>query len=118
MRLSPSTPSEVLAAKAQRMRSRVVLTMRQPRPATVGNALWENWRDPTKMECGLSSCDDAVERARQRASMTGCSPSTKLAGYERWLGTEPDPREPPHPVPEGEPMTIWPISRRVNSLVL
>ena len=38
----------------------------------------------------------------------------KLAGYERWLGTEPDPRDPLIPFPS-EPMTIWPISRRVNS---
>ena len=38
----------------------------------------------------------------------------KLAGYERWLGTEPDPRDLLIPFPSG-PMTIWPISRRVNS---
>ena len=38
----------------------------------------------------------------------------KLAGYERWLGTEPDPRDLLIPFPS-EPMTIWPISRRVNS---
>jgi putative SOS response-associated peptidase YedK len=38
----------------------------------------------------------------------------KLAGYERWLGTKPDPRGLLIPFPS-EPMTIWPISRRVNS---
>jgi hypothetical protein len=38
----------------------------------------------------------------------------KLAGYERWVGTEPDPRDLLIPFPS-EPMTIWPISRRVNS---
>ena len=36
------------------------------------------------------------------------------AGYERRLGTEPDPRDLLVPFPS-EPMTIWPISRRVNS---
>ena len=36
------------------------------------------------------------------------------AGYERWLGLEPDPHDLLVPFPS-EPMTIWPISRRVNS---
>jgi putative SOS response-associated peptidase YedK len=34
--------------------------------------------------------------------------------YERWLSLEPDPRDVLAPFPS-EPMTIWPISRRVNS---
>jgi putative SOS response-associated peptidase YedK len=37
-----------------------------------------------------------------------------LAGYERWLGLEPDPRDLLVPFPS-EQLTIWPISRRVNS---
>ena len=38
----------------------------------------------------------------------------KPAGYERWLGLEPDPRDLLVPFPS-EPLTIWPISRRINS---
>ena len=38
----------------------------------------------------------------------------KPAGYERWLGLQPDPRDLLFPFPS-EPMTIWPISGRVNS---
>jgi putative SOS response-associated peptidase YedK len=34
--------------------------------------------------------------------------------YDRWLGPEPDPRELLAPFPV-EPMTMWPISKRVNS---
>src|SRR5271166_4689828 len=43
--------------------------------------------------------------------MTGC---LNPGGYERWLGLEPDPRDLLVPF-ASEPMTIWPISRRVNS---
>ena len=34
--------------------------------------------------------------------------------YNRWLGTEPDPRDLLQPFPS-DLMTIWPISTRVNS---
>ena len=34
--------------------------------------------------------------------------------YDRWLGMEPDPRDLLAPFP-AEPMTMWPISKRVNS---
>ena len=36
------------------------------------------------------------------------------AAYDRWLGTEPDPRDLLQPFPS-ELMAIWPISTRVNS---
>ena len=36
------------------------------------------------------------------------------AAYDRWLGTEPDPRDLLQPFPS-ELMAIWPISARVNS---
>ena len=35
------------------------------------------------------------------------------AGYERWLGLEPDPHDLLITYPS-EPMTMWPISTRVN----
>ena len=74
-------------------------------------ALWENWRDPATREW-----------VRTFVALT--TPSNDLvnrmpailnpASYERWLGLEPDPRDLLIPFPS-EPMTIWPISRRVNS---
>jgi putative SOS response-associated peptidase YedK len=36
------------------------------------------------------------------------------ADYGRWLGHEPDPRDLLKPYP-AELMTMWPVSRRVNS---
>ena len=52
--------------------------------------------------------DDLVGRIHDRMPAI-----LKPAGYERWLGLEPEPRDLLFPFPE--PMTIWPISRRVNS---
>jgi SOS response associated peptidase (SRAP) len=75
--------------------------------------LWENWRNPTG------------EWERTFAIIT--VPSNKLvgqihdrmpaiiepAGYDRWLGLEPDPRDLLITYPS-EPMTIWTVSTRVN----
>ena len=44
--------------------------------------------------------------------MTGCLRSLN-PGYDRWLGTEPDPHDLLITYPS-EPMTMWPISTRVN----
>jgi len=38
----------------------------------------------------------------------------KPAGYDRWLGLEPDPRDLLVPFPSDQ-LAIWPISKRVNS---
>ena len=38
----------------------------------------------------------------------------RASGYERWLAGEDDPRELMRPYP-AEPMTMWPVSTRVNS---
>ena len=67
-----------------------------------------------------------IGKTRPRGN--GCGPSNDLvsriydrmpailkpAGYARWLGPEPDPRDLLVPFPS-EPMTVWPILRRVNS---
>ena len=45
-------------------------------------------------------------------SMTECQ-LLKPESYERWLGVEPDPHNLLITYPS-EPMTIWPISTRVN----
>ena len=76
-------------------------------------ALWENWKDPTTQEWVrtfvvlTTPSNDLVGRIQMPLIL-------KPSGYERWLGTEPDPRDLLVPFPS-EPMTIWPISRRVNS---
>jgi putative SOS response-associated peptidase YedK len=78
-------------------------------------ALWENWKEPT-----------IGEWIRTFVVLT--TPSNNLVGrihdrmpailqptdYSRWLGTEPDPSDLLAPFPS-DLMTMWPISKRVNS---
>jgi putative SOS response-associated peptidase YedK len=78
-------------------------------------ALWENWRDPATREWVrtfvvlTTPSNDLANRIHDRMPAI-LNPDT----YQRWLGLEPDPRDLLVPFPS-EPMTIWPISRRVNS---
>ena len=77
-------------------------------------ALWENWRDPATQDWVrtfvvlTTASNDLVARIHDRMPVI-----LKPGGYERWLGLEPDPRDLLVPFPS-EPMTIWPISSRVN----
>ena len=78
-------------------------------------ALWENWRDPAMQDwlrtfvVLTTASNDLVARIHDRMPVI-----LKPGGYERWLGLEPDPRDLLVPFPS-EPITIWPISRRVNA---
>ena len=78
-------------------------------------ALWENWKDSTTREWVrtfvvlTTPSNDLVSRIHVRMPAI-----LKPADYERWLGLEPDPRDLLVPF-ASEPMTIWPISGRVNS---
>ena len=78
-------------------------------------ALWENWRDPATRQWVrtfvvlTTPSNDLVNRIHDRMPAI-----LNPAGYERWLGLEPDPRNLLVPFPS-EPMTIRPISKRVNS---
>ena len=74
--------------------------------------LWENWRDPNTGEW-------------QRTFAIITAPSNELVGhnrmpailepesYDRWLALEPDPHDLLITY-ASEPMTMWPISIRVN----
>ena len=76
--------------------------------------IWENWKNPEG------------EWVRTFAILT--TPANELVGtihdrmpailapaaYDRWVGTEPDPRDLLKPFPSAL-MAIWPISTRVNS---
>jgi putative SOS response-associated peptidase YedK len=78
-------------------------------------ALWENWQDPATREWVrtfvvlTTPSNDLVSRIHDRMPAI-----LNSSGYARWLGLEPDPRDLLVPF-LSEPMTIWPISRRVNS---
>jgi putative SOS response-associated peptidase YedK len=74
-------------------------------------ALWENWRDTATQEWVrtfvvlTTPANNLVNRIHDRMPAI-----LDPAGYARWLGFEPDPRDLQVPFPS-EPM----ISRRVNS---
>ena len=78
-------------------------------------ALWENWKDPSMGEWVrtfvilTTPSNDLVGRIHDRMPAI-----LKPADYERWLGLEPDPHDLLVRFPS-ELMTMWPISRRVNS---
>jgi putative SOS response-associated peptidase YedK len=78
-------------------------------------ALWENWKDPATAEWVrtfvvlTAPANDLVARIHDRMPAI-----LKPADYVRWLSPEPDPHDLLVPFPS-EPMTMWPISTRVNS---
>jgi putative SOS response-associated peptidase YedK len=78
-------------------------------------ALWENWKDPATAEWVrtfvvlTAPANDLVARIHD-----GMPAILKPADYVRWLSPEPDPHDLLVPFPS-EPMTMWPISTRVNS---
>jgi putative SOS response-associated peptidase YedK len=77
--------------------------------------LWENWKDPATGEWVRTFCimttaaNDLVSRIHDRMPAI-----LRPEDYARWLGEEEPPAVLLAPFPP-EPMTMWPISTRVNS---
>jgi putative SOS response-associated peptidase YedK len=76
--------------------------------------IWENWKDPAgewvrTFAVLTTAANDLVATIHERMPAI-----LRPEDYDRWLGVEPDPRELLAPFP-AEPMTMWPISKRVNS---
>jgi putative SOS response-associated peptidase YedK len=77
--------------------------------------LWENWRNPNTGEWERTFAiitvpfNSLVEQIHDRMPAI-----LKPATYERWLGPERDPHDLLMTYPS-EPMTMWPISTRVNT---
>ena len=77
--------------------------------------LWENWKDPATGEwlrtfaVITTNANALVGTIHDRMPLI-LSPQD----YDRWLSDEPDPRELLRPFP-AEPMTMWPVSTRVNT---
>ena len=77
--------------------------------------LWENWKDPAsgawlRTFCIVTTRANALVRPIHSRMPVILAPRD----YERWLADEDDPRELLRPYP-AEPMTMWPVSTRVNS---
>ena len=77
--------------------------------------LWENWKDPATGEWVRTFCiittaaNDLVSRIHDRMPAI-----LRHKDYARWLGEEEPPADLLASFP-AEPMTMWPISTRVNS---
>jgi putative SOS response-associated peptidase YedK len=77
--------------------------------------LWENWKDPATGEWVRTFCvittwaNELVSRIHDRMPAI-----LRPEEYERWRGADEPPADLLRPFP-AEPMTMWPISARVNS---
>ena len=76
--------------------------------------LWENWRNPKRGEGERTFAIITVPSNELVGQIHDRMPAILETGsYERWLGLEPDPHDLLITYPS-EPMTMWPISTRVN----
>ena len=76
--------------------------------------LWENWKNPGTGEWERTFAIITVPSNELVGQIHDRMPAIlEPAGYERWLGPEPDPHDLLLTYPS-EPMTMWPISTRVN----
>jgi putative SOS response-associated peptidase YedK len=76
--------------------------------------LWENWRNPNTGEWERTFAVITVPSNELVGQIHHRMPAIlKRESYERWLGVEPDPHDLLITYPS-EPMSMWPISARVN----
>ena len=76
--------------------------------------LWENWRDPNTGEWERTFAIITVPSNDLVAHIHNRMPAIlEPKSYNRWLGLETDPHNLLITYPS-EPMTMWPISTRVN----
>ena len=76
--------------------------------------IWENWRNPNTGEWERTFVIVTVPSNELVGQIHERMPAIlERAGYDRWLGHETDPHDLLITYPS-EPMTMWPISTRVN----
>ena len=76
--------------------------------------LWESWKNPNTGEWERTFAIMTVPSNELVAQIHNRMPAIlETRSYDRWLGTEPDPHDLLITYPS-EPMTMWPISTRVN----
>jgi putative SOS response-associated peptidase YedK len=76
--------------------------------------LWENWRNPNTAEWERTFAIITVPSNDLVGEIHNRMPAIlDPNGYDRWLGLEPDPHDLLITYPS-EPMTMWPVSTRVN----
>jgi len=102
------------AIKGARAKRPYAIAMKDGSPFGLAG-LWENWRNPNTGDWERTFAiitvpsNSLVEQIHDRMPAV-LKPTT----YARWLGSEPDPCDLLITYPS-EPMTMWPISTRVNA---
>jgi putative SOS response-associated peptidase YedK len=101
------------AIKGARAKQPYAIAMKDGSPFGLAG-LWENWRNPNTGESERTFAIITVPSNELVRQIHDRMPAVlEPAGYDRWLGLEPDPRDLLITYPS-EPMTMWPISTRVN----
>ena len=101
------------AIKGARAKQPYAIAMKDGSPFGLAG-LWENWRNPNTGEWDRTFAIITVPSNELVGQIHDRMPAIlEPRSYERWLGLDPDPHDLLITYPP-EPMTMWPISRRVN----
>ncbi len=102
------------AMKGEKAKQPFAIAMKDGAPFGLAG-LWENWRDPVSGEWLRTFCILTTRANSLVRQIHGRMPLVLApADYARWLSDEEDPRDLLKPYPS-EPMTMWPVSTRVNT---
>src|SRR4051812_10025955 len=102
------------AVLGQKVKAPFAIAMKDRSPFGLAG-LWENWKDPSTGEGVRTFCLLTTPANELVAEIHDRMPAIlRPEDYERWLSEEPAPRDLLKPFP-AEPMTMWPISTRVNT---
>lgn len=102
------------AIKGEKVKQPYAIAMKDRSPFGLAG-LWENWKAPATGEWVRTFCVLTTNANELVASIHDRMPVIlRPEDYDRWLGLEPDPSDLFVPYP-AEPMTMWPVSTRVNT---
>jgi putative SOS response-associated peptidase YedK len=102
------------ATKGARAKQPYAIAMKDGSPFGLAG-IWENWCDPSTGEWERTFAIITVPSNELVGQIHDRMPAIlEPTTYDRWLGLEPDPRDLLITCPS-DPMTMWPISTRVNS---
>jgi putative SOS response-associated peptidase YedK len=105
------------AIKGARAKQPYAIAMKDGSPFGLAG-LWENWKNPKSGDWERTFAIITVPSNELVAQIHNRMPAIlEPAGYDRWLSLEPDPHDLLITYPS-EPMTMWPISTRVNKPAL
>jgi putative SOS response-associated peptidase YedK len=104
---------EWCAIKGARAKQPYAIAMKDGSPFGLAD-LWENWKNPSTGEWERTFAIITVPSNELVGQIHDRMPAIlQPDSYDRWLSTEPDPHDLLITYPS-EPMTMWPISTRVN----